>query len=73
LRAVRLEVEPLDPVLTVEDALARKARVHGSDNIFKSIEIARGDLGVGFAEADEIVEGEYATGTPSSSTSRTTA
>src|SRR5467141_2277367 len=62
LRAVRLEVEPLDPVLTVEDALARKARVHGSDNIFKSIEIARGDLGVGFAEADEIVEGEYATG-----------
>jgi CO/xanthine dehydrogenase Mo-binding subunit len=62
LRAVRVEIEPLDPVLTVEDALARKALVYGSDNIFKTIEIVRGDMSTGFAEADEIVEGEYETG-----------
>src|SRR2546422_10991708 len=38
-RRVRVEVEPLEPVLTVEDALARKALLYGSDNVFKRIEI----------------------------------
>jgi CO/xanthine dehydrogenase Mo-binding subunit len=61
-RAVRVDVEPLEPVLTVEEALARKALVHGEDNIFKTIHIARGDLARGFADADAIVAGEYRTG-----------
>jgi len=62
LQAVRVEVEPLDPVLTVEESLARKALLYGDDNVFKHIEIVRGDLAAGFAQADEIVEGEYHTG-----------
>jgi CO/xanthine dehydrogenase Mo-binding subunit len=60
--AVRLEVEPSTPVLTVEDALARKALLYGFDNVFKEITIARGDLKVGFRDADVIVEGEYRCG-----------
>src|SRR3989441_10650236 len=60
--AVRIQVEPLEPVLTVEDSLARKALIYGSDNVFKRIEIARGDLERGFGEADLVVEGEYHTG-----------
>ena len=61
-RAVRIEYEPLEPVLTVEDSLAKKALLHGDDNIFKEILIERGDLERGFAEADLTVEGEYRTG-----------
>src|SRR6266545_3197611 len=60
-RAVRIQVEPLEPVLTVEDSLARKALIYGSDNVFKRIEIARGDLARGFAEADLVVEDLAAT------------
>jgi CO/xanthine dehydrogenase Mo-binding subunit len=61
-RAVRVEVEPLDPVLTVEESLAMKARLYGDDNIFKTIHIARGDVEKGLADADLVVEGEYRTG-----------
>ncbi len=62
VRAVRIEVTPLEPVLTVEEALAKKALIYGDDNVFKRIEIGRGDLTAGFADADEIVVGEYHTG-----------
>ena len=62
MRAVRVDVEPLEPMLTVDQALARKSLLYGDDNIFKHIEIARGDLAAGFAQADEIVSGEYHTG-----------
>ena len=61
-RAVTIEYEPLEPVLTVEDSLAVKAAIHGTDNIFKEITIARGDLESGFAEADLTIEGEYRCG-----------
>jgi CO/xanthine dehydrogenase Mo-binding subunit len=60
--AVQVEVEPLDPVLTVEEALARRALVHGDDNVMKEILIERGDVARGFAEADLVVEGTYRTG-----------
>jgi CO/xanthine dehydrogenase Mo-binding subunit len=61
-RAVRIECEPLEPVLTMEEALAKKALLYGRDNIFKEITIARGDLDAGFAAAHRIVEGEYRCG-----------
>ncbi|MBI1795426.1 MAG: xanthine dehydrogenase family protein [Candidatus Eisenbacteria bacterium] len=60
--AVRVEVEPLPAALTVEDALARTALVHGDDNVFKEITIERGDVERGLAESDLVVEGEYRTG-----------
>src|SRR5580765_6169473 len=55
-RAVRVEVEPLEPVLTVEEALARKALIHGDDNIMKEIRIERGDVVRGLADSDLVVE-----------------
>ncbi|MBI1798559.1 MAG: xanthine dehydrogenase family protein [Candidatus Eisenbacteria bacterium] len=60
--AVKVEIEPLEAVLTVEDALARRALVHGDDNVFKEIVIARGDLERGFSDADLVIEGEYRSG-----------
>ena len=60
--AVRIEYDALEPLLTVEDALAGKIIIHGTDNVMKSLIIARGDLDAGFAAADVIVEGEYRCG-----------
>src|SRR5467141_584592 len=50
--AVHVEVEPLEAVLTVEDALARRVLIHGDDNIMKEVLIERGDVVRGLAEAD---------------------
>ncbi len=61
-RAVTIEVEPLEPVLTVEAALERAAVIHGDDNVMKEILIERGDVARGFAEADLVVEATYRTG-----------
>src|SRR5258706_610327 len=44
------------------DDLRVPGMLHGDDNIFKQIEITRGDLAAGFAGADETVVGEYHTG-----------
>ncbi len=61
-RAVSVEIEPLEAVLTVEEALATKAVIHGDDNIMKEIVIERGDIDRGFAESDLVVEATYRTG-----------
>jgi CO/xanthine dehydrogenase Mo-binding subunit len=62
MKAVTIDVEPLEAVLTVEESLARKALLFGEDNVFKDILIARGDVGRGLDDADLIVEGVYRTG-----------
>jgi CO/xanthine dehydrogenase Mo-binding subunit len=62
IAAVTIEVEPLEPILTVEEALAARQRLYGDDNVFKEIRIQRGELSRGFADADLIVEGTYRTG-----------
>jgi CO/xanthine dehydrogenase Mo-binding subunit len=61
-RAVKIDYAPLDPVLTIEESLARKALIHGDDNVFKKIVIARGDLARGMKSADLVIEGEYRCG-----------
>src|SRR5712692_3277920 len=61
-RAVRLEIEPLPAILTIEDSLARKQVVWGEDNVFKSFNVDKGDVDRAWATADFIVEGEYSTG-----------
>uniref|UniRef100_A0A832I344 Xanthine dehydrogenase n=1 Tax=Eiseniibacteriota bacterium TaxID=2212470 RepID=A0A832I344_UNCEI len=58
-RAVRVTVEPLEPVLTIEASLAARVRLRGEDNVQKQILIERGDLEAAFAGADRVVEGEY--------------
>jgi len=60
--AVRVEVEPLEAVLTVEEALAGKVILHGDDNVMKEITIERGDVARGFAESELVIEATYRTG-----------
>jgi CO/xanthine dehydrogenase Mo-binding subunit len=61
-RAVRLDIEPLPAVFTIEDALSKKEVVWGDDNIFKSFLIEKGNVDDVWARADFIIEGEYTTG-----------
>ena len=61
-RAVRVEVEPLPAVFSIEDSIARRAVLFGEDNIFKSYHMESGEVDAAMARADLIVEGEYRTG-----------
>src|SRR5258708_3138652 len=61
-RAVRIEIEPLPPIFTIDDSLARKQAIWGEDNIFKSFRVEKGDVDRAWSKADFIVEGEYKTG-----------
>jgi len=61
-RAVRVEIEPLPAVFTIEESLARKEVIWGENNVFKSFLVTRGDVESAWKRADFIVEGEYHTG-----------
>jgi CO/xanthine dehydrogenase Mo-binding subunit len=61
-RAVRLDIEPLPAVFTVEDALNKQEVVWGEDNVFKSFVVEKGDVDAAWARAELIIEGEYTTG-----------
>ena len=61
LRALTPEIEPLPPVLTVADALARKAQIHGSDNIFATYRISKGDAARAIARSPVRLNGTYRT------------
>lgn len=60
-RAVRIEIEPLPAVFTMEESLARKEIIWGKDNIFKSFRVEKGNVDAAWDAADFIVEGEYET------------
>jgi len=60
--AVRLDIELVPAIFTIEDSLAKKQVVWGDDNIFKSFLVEKGDVDSIWAEAAHIVEGEYRTG-----------
>ncbi|MGA8075381.1 MAG: xanthine dehydrogenase family protein molybdopterin-binding subunit [Candidatus Acidiferrales bacterium] len=61
-RAVRLEIEPLPAIFSMDDSLERKEIVWGADNIFKSLRVDKGDVDAAWGAAEIIVEGEYETG-----------
>jgi CO/xanthine dehydrogenase Mo-binding subunit len=61
-RCVRIEIEPLPAIFTIEESLARKEIIWGEDNIFKSFHVEKGNVDDAWAAADFIVEGEYETG-----------
>src|SRR5690606_37778876 len=62
-RAIRLEVEELPAVLSVEESLRCEILLHGSDNVFKRFEIRKGgDVEAALAAADLVIEGIYTTG-----------
>lgn len=62
LRAVRIEFEPLPAVFDPRQELTAERIQHGSDNVFKRIDIHKGDPEAAFAGAAHVVEGEYETG-----------
>jgi CO/xanthine dehydrogenase Mo-binding subunit len=61
-RHVLIDVEPLHPVFTMDEALSGREVIWGRDNIFKSYLVSRGDVDAAFRSAATIVEGEYETG-----------
>ena len=61
-RRVTIEIEPLPAVLTIDDSLSRREIIWGADNIFKSYEVAKGNVDAVFAGDVVIVEGEYESG-----------
>ncbi len=61
-RAVKIGIEPLPAIFTIEDSLARKEVIWGRDNIFKSYLIEKGNVDEVWAKADFVIEGEYQTG-----------
>lgn len=59
---VSVSIEPYDPILTVEDALAPGARkIHERGNITCSHKLIKGEVKSAFKKADIIVEGTYET------------
>jgi CO/xanthine dehydrogenase Mo-binding subunit len=62
LRAVKIEMEPLPAILDPLAPLTPELIQYGSDNIFKRIDIRKGDPRSVFSHAAHVVEGEYRTG-----------
>jgi len=61
-RSINFEIDPLPPVFTLEESLARKEIVWGEDNVFKSYLVEKGNVDEVWDKADFIIEGEYRTG-----------
>jgi CO/xanthine dehydrogenase Mo-binding subunit len=60
--AVRIEYELLPPVFTIEESERQDVIVWGTDNLFKTFLLEKGDVDAAWAQAAHIVEGEYRTG-----------
>ena len=62
-RAITFDIDPLPPVQSIEDALSGREIVWGSDNVFKTYLVSRGDVDAALEQSGAIVvEGEYETG-----------
>ena len=61
-RNVRVEIEELPPIFTLEDSVNKKEIIWGDDNLFKSFLVDKGNVDDVWATADFIIEGEYHTG-----------
>jgi len=60
-RGVRIEIDPLPAVFSIEDSLAKKEIIWGEDNCFKKFLVEKGDVDAAWKAAEIIVEGEYET------------
>ncbi|HYL75002.1 MAG TPA: xanthine dehydrogenase family protein molybdopterin-binding subunit [Bryobacteraceae bacterium] len=61
-QAVRLDIDPLPAIFTIEESLAKEQIIWGADNVLKTFLVEKGDIESVWAEAAHIVEGEYRTG-----------
>src|SRR5258706_7054461 len=62
VEAVSIEYEALPSIHTIEDREQKSTIIWGTDNIFKSYLVEKGDVDAVWREAAFIVEGEYFTG-----------
>lgn len=62
LALVEADVEALPPIFSIEDSAAKKELIWGDDNCIDRYYTECGDVEAGFAAADEIVEGDWETG-----------
>jgi len=62
VEAVSIEYEPLPAIFNIEESERQSQIIWGTDNVFKSYLIEKGDVDAAWEEADYIVEGEYTTG-----------
>jgi CO/xanthine dehydrogenase Mo-binding subunit len=60
--SVAIEYEALPPIFSIEESEKRAQIIWGSDNVFKTYLIEKGDVDAVWEKADYIVEGEYTTG-----------
>jgi CO/xanthine dehydrogenase Mo-binding subunit len=60
--AISVEYEPLPAIFSIEEAEKRSEVIWGSDNVFKTYLMEKGDVDSVWAKADFIVEAEYTTG-----------
>jgi CO/xanthine dehydrogenase Mo-binding subunit len=60
--AVSIEYDPLPAVFTMDESEGGSEIVWGTDNVFKSYLIQKGNVDEVWSKADYIVEGEYSTG-----------
>ncbi|MBI4126294.1 MAG: xanthine dehydrogenase family protein [Deltaproteobacteria bacterium] len=61
-RHVRIEIDPLPAIFTIEDSLAQKEIVWGKDNVQKSFLIETGNMKDAWTNGHVVVEGAYETG-----------
>jgi len=61
-RHVRIEIEELPAIFSLEDSVAKKEIIWGEDNVFKSFLVDKGNVDEVWANAHTIVEGTYYTG-----------
>ena len=62
IEAVLIEYDALPAIFSIEESERRSQIVWGTDNVFKTFLIAKGDVDSVWEKADYIVEGEYTTG-----------
>jgi CO/xanthine dehydrogenase Mo-binding subunit len=62
VEAVSVEYESLPAIFSIEESEHQSQIIWGTDNVFKSYLIEKGDVDEVWEEADYIVEGEYTTG-----------
>jgi CO/xanthine dehydrogenase Mo-binding subunit len=62
VEAVSVEYETLPAVFSIEESEQHSQIIWGTDNVFKSYLIEKGDVDAVWERADYIVEGEYTTG-----------
>ena len=60
--AVSIEYEPLPAIFSIEESERLTQVIWGTDNMFKTCLIEKGDLNRAWEMADHIIEGEYRTG-----------